>query len=411
MDTTPPANSHMYLYLMNNMFDCNIPLSQEGPARFTWSMRSHEGDWREGGADRFGWEVQNPLMAKFVSGKHDGILPAAGSSFLAVDQPNVVCTTIKPAEANGGGIVLRFVETQGKPTTATFEARFFGPIAQVVETNLIEEDREDLKIDGGKVRIELGAFGVKTIRLTSKPSLLPKIEKFTAKSLSDREIALSWDASGLKPNHFGYFRVYRGTKPDFKPGLFNLVARTAETSIVDRPTLNFGGWIDNRIEPETKYYYRVAAVDRWNNEYPACAAVETTTLKSSEKDAPPNRVERLSAVFIRPFGSREYVNLLFRTSCESDVVRYEVHRSTQSGFSPDDKTRIGEVDANAMIPGSTAYGHTPIDRRRGEFDHQMYQDETIEAGTDYYYRACAVDAAGQRGTYSDESHFRAKDAK
>ena len=66
MDMTPPANSRMYLYLMNNMFDTNIPLSQPGPARFTWSLRSHAGDWQEGRADQFGWETMNPLLAKVV---------------------------------------------------------------------------------------------------------------------------------------------------------------------------------------------------------------------------------------------------------------------------------------------------------------------------------------------------------
>ena len=64
MEMTPPANSRMYLYLMNNMFDTNIPLSQPGPARFTWSLRSHAGDWQEGRADQFGWETMNPLAGQ-----------------------------------------------------------------------------------------------------------------------------------------------------------------------------------------------------------------------------------------------------------------------------------------------------------------------------------------------------------
>ena len=166
MQMTPPANSRMYLYLMNNMFDTNIPLSQPGPARFTWSLRSHAGDWKEGRADQFGWETMNPLLAKVVAGKQTGVLPEAGRVSLTVDQPNVVCTTIKPAEANGRGIVLRFVETQGKPTTASFHAAFFGTPEKAIETSLLEEDRGPLPIaPGGKVTFTIQPFGVKTIRL------------------------------------------------------------------------------------------------------------------------------------------------------------------------------------------------------------------------------------------------------
>jgi hypothetical protein len=77
-DMTYPANSRMYLYLMNNMFDCNIRLDQRGPIRFTWSVRSHQGDWKAGLADQFGWDSLNPLIAKVVTGKKAGPLAEAG---------------------------------------------------------------------------------------------------------------------------------------------------------------------------------------------------------------------------------------------------------------------------------------------------------------------------------------------
>ena len=68
----------------------------------------------------------NPLLAVEVRGKNHGTLPEA-SSFLAVEQPNVECTTLKPAEANGSGFVLRFVETQGRQTAATISLAAAGP--------------------------------------------------------------------------------------------------------------------------------------------------------------------------------------------------------------------------------------------------------------------------------------------
>jgi hypothetical protein len=402
MDMTPPANSRMYLYLMNNMFDTNIPLSQAGPARFTWSMRSHAGDWQQGRADQFGWETMNPLVTKIV-GMQSGPLWEASSSFFSIDQPNVVCTTIKPAEANGEGIILRFVETQGKRTTASFHPTFFGTVEEAIETSLLEEDRSPLTVaSDGKIAFTIEPFGVKTIRLTSEPAWgLPG--GLSAESLSDREVALKWIEPDGPSANIGYYRVYRGTTPDFQPGLLNLVDRVSGTSTVDRPTLHFGGWINNRLEPDTTYYYRVSYVDRWNNEDMASPAVKATTLKSSQKDAPPNRVERLSAILVTPFGQHEHVNLLFRTNCESDVARYEIHCSATPGFVPTERTRIGQVDADTIIKGSPAYGHTPIDRRVREFDHAMFQDYNVESCSEYYYRVCAVDAAGQKGAFSDEA--------
>jgi hypothetical protein len=222
------------------------------------------------------------------------------------------------------------------------------------------------------------------------------------------EVALKWTAPSVVPEKIGYYRIYRGTKPDFRPGLLNLAQRVAGTSVVDRPLLHFGGWINNRVEPDTTYYYRVSWVDRWNNESPASAAVKATTMKSSEANARPNRVERLSAVLVSPLGQHDNVNLLFRTNCESDVVRYEIHRSASPGFTPSEKTRIGAVDANAIIKGSKAYGRAPIDRSVREYDHAMYQDMAVEAFSEYYYRVCAVDAAGQKGAFSDEAAVATK---
>jgi hypothetical protein len=410
MDMTPPPNSRMYLYLMNNMFDTNIPLDQHGPARFTWSMRSHPGDWKQGRADQFGWETMNPLLPKIIAGKQDGSLPKTEASFLSIDQPNVVCTTIKPAEANGRGIIFRFVEAQGKATTVSFQAAFFGKPEQAIETNLLEEDREPLSLAAdGRVTIALKPFGVKTVRLVSPAKHLPPPAGLTAKPLSDMEVALQWNPVETGAETLGCCRVYRGTKPDFKPSLLNLVQRTADTLVVDRPSLYFGGWINNRLEPETTYYYRVSWVDRWNNESPPSAAVKATTLKSSDRSAVPNRVEQLSAIRISPLAQHEYVNLLFRTNCESDIVRYEIHRSTTPGFTPDETTRIGGVNADAIIKGSTAYGHTPIDRRLREFDHIMYQDDAVEPYTTYYYRVLAVDASGQKGSFSREAAVNVKD--
>ena len=394
-----PANSRMYLYLMDNMFDVNIRWDQQGPVRFAWSIRSHAGGWQAGKADQFGWDVLNPLIARVVTGKKKGALPPA-SSFVRIDKPNIVCSTIKPAEANGSGLIARFNETQGAATTATVALPFLGRITAATETDLLENDRPvPLPVrHGNEVTFSLRPFGVKTIRLAAAPnSPLPVLSSFKIKPCSDMQVEVSWAADPHAAKRISHYNVYRGSQPDFQPSLLNLVARPAAASFVDQPQLCYGGWINNRLEPATTYYYRVAAVDRWNNEGPLSAPFAATTLKSSQKNMVPLRVEGLRAILVSPISPHNFVNLLFRTSCESDVRQYEIHRSTKAGFEPDASTRIGVADADAVVKGSTVYGHVPIDHRQGDYDHMMFQDDAVQPATTYYYRVCAVDTAGQRG--------------
>jgi hypothetical protein len=338
---------------------------------------------------------------------------ASAGSFLGIDKPNVVCTTIKPAEANGPGIILRFHETQGTATSAAVTIPFVGKITAATETSLIEDDRlVPLTVRGDdQMALGIGPFGVKTVRVVSAPrEPAPTATQLKATPVSDMEVDLAWHVDAARAGDVSRYDVYRGTKPDFAPSLLHLVGGVPKTTYRDRPQLHYGGWINNRLEPSTTYYYRIAAVDRWNNRGPVSPPAAAATLKSTEKNALPLRVECLRAVLVSPLSRHNYVNLLFRTNCESDVRRYEIHRFTRPDFTPGDAARIGIADADAVIKGSTAYGHAPIDRRMGEYDHMMYQDETVAPATTYFYRVCAVDTAGQKGPFSPSASVRTKDA-
>jgi hypothetical protein len=405
-----PDNSGLYLYLMNNMFDTNVRLDQRGPVSFTWSMRSHAGNWRAGEADHFGWETLNPLLPKLANGRKAGALKGT-SSFVAIDKPNVACTTIKPAEANGAGLILRFQETRGVATTATVSLPFFGRITGAAETSLLEDDRRaPLAIgeDGG-IRFDLAPFGVKTIRVISRPAALPAASGVGTKPISDMEVEVSWGVEPSQAVRISHYNVYRGLEADFQLTLLNRVGTPAAPHYLDRPQLNYGGWINRRLDPDTTYFYRVAAVDRWNNEGPVSAAVAGKTLKTSEGNAVPLRVEALRAIVISPLAPHNFVNLLFRTSPEQDVRRYEIHRSTRGGFEPGGSTLIGIANADSVVAGSRRYGHVPVDYRGGAFDHMMYQDDSVLPRSTYYYRVCAVDDAGTRGPCSEEAEAQTKD--
>jgi hypothetical protein len=405
-----PANSRLYLYLLDNMFSVNIRLDQRGPISFAWSMRTHTGNWQKGNADQFGWQVLNPLLPRIVEGSHSGTLPVT-DSFMSIDKPDIVCSTIKPAEANGAGIILRFNETQGAATTAIVTLPFLDGISAATETNLVEVDQPvPLRIvDGNQVAFSIRPFGVKTIRIIEAPKApLSTITNLSGQPISDREAQISWHSPPDEASRISHFNVYRGSTQDFAPSLLNLVGSPSTTSYTDRPQLNYGGWINRKVEPDTTYYYRVAPVDRWNNMGRVSEPIAARTLRPSEKHALPLQVQALRAIRISDLTPQNYVNLLFRTDPESDVHLYDIHRSNSPAFEITATTRVGVADANGVVKGSKEYGHVPIDHRMTEYDHMMYQDETVQPESTYYYRVCAVDNAGQRGPCSAVASVQTK---
>ena len=125
-------NSHFYLYLLNNMFFTNVRQSQPGSKNFKWSIRSHTGNWKEGKAYSFGRNFANPLTSFISVGKKEGVLPATSNSFVELNSESVLCSTIKPAESNGEGYIMRFVEASGEEQIVTVKAHF---VEQIEKAN------------------------------------------------------------------------------------------------------------------------------------------------------------------------------------------------------------------------------------------------------------------------------------
>ena len=402
-----PAQSHVYLYLMNNWFGTNIRIDQPGPKTFHWSVRSHSGDWKQGQAYTFGWTVSHPLMAQVVEGERSGKLSAASQSFAQVDKPNVILSDMKLAEANGAGLILRFHELAGSETEVTATLAFLDKIQQANETSLVEVDRPvPVKFSDNRITFTLPGHGLKTIRVRMAAAA-PGVENLTAHATSDMTVSLTWQPAGAA-DAVSHYDVYRDTSADFKPGLRYLVGRPPEASYVDQPKLNYGGWIDNRLDPATTYFYKVAAVDRWNNEGPASSAVPVTTMKPSEKAAAPSRVEGLYVVNVSPVSPHNYIALWFYTNAEADVTRYRIHRGTTPAFTPDATNLLTELDATATFTHTTPHGFGTATRQLREYNRILYVDQDVRPDTTYYYQVCAVNDPGKVGQCSTENSARTK---
>ena len=104
----------------------------------------------------------NPLIPVPVDGKSNGNLPES-LSFCQVDKPNVILLTLKKAE-DGEGIIIRLNETEGRDTEVNVTLPKM-TIGKVYETNLVEENEKLMDVQGQTIKINIKAFGIKTIRI------------------------------------------------------------------------------------------------------------------------------------------------------------------------------------------------------------------------------------------------------
>jgi alpha-mannosidase len=153
---------HMYSFVMNNNFRTNMPPAQLGDILFRYSVSSHKGSWLEGRPRDFGWGIKNPFVAVLAEGKPKGSLPES-LSFCQIDKPNVILLTLKKAE-DGEGIIIRLNETEGIDTEVNVTLPDI-TIGKVYETNLVEENEKLLDVQLQTIKINIKAFGVKTLHI------------------------------------------------------------------------------------------------------------------------------------------------------------------------------------------------------------------------------------------------------
>ena len=185
----------------------------------------------------------------------------------------------------------------------------------------------------------------------------PSAPSGLAASVAGTTVSLIWNAA---TDDVGVARydVYRGTSAGFTPTGSNRVAQPGGTT--------YG---DSGLAPRT-YYYKVAAEDAAGNVSSASNEVTATIADTTAPSAPAS----LTAT-----GGTGQATLSWSASTDDvGVARYDVYRSTTSGFTPGSGTRIAQ-------PSSTSYS-----------------DPGLIAGT-YYYKVQAEDAAGNVSGSSNEA--------
>ncbi|MGD0898717.1 MAG: glycosyl hydrolase-related protein [Thermoguttaceae bacterium] len=343
----------IFSYAFNNLWYTNFQKTQPGRVVFRYSLRPHGGaDWLAGGAHRFGAEVCSPLRTCVIAGRQEGVagLKTTNGQFFKLDQPNVVLTTAKLAEANGQGIILRFNEIEGRKTEVSVDLGLLAPAA-VMQTDLVENDRGPLTVNKGVVTFSIDGFSWATLRVMGGriPPVVAGISAVTTANGTQVTWTDQQDAS--------QFEVFRGASPDFEAGAGNYLATVSSNHFYDRQ-------VDKGVN--ARYFYRVRAV-RAGSKGPLSTAAQAAV--GELVDTTPPSAPRVSAQALR----YDKITLSWEPSTDNVAIKaYEVYR--------DDK-KIADVEP---------------------FYLSWYDFDTV-AGQEYSYTVKAVDEAGNRSEASPES--------
>ena len=164
-------NLNRYGYdVRSNVVRLSLLRSPTWPARndeggihnVSYALYPHVGTWAEGKIYRRALEYNIPLIP-VPADEHSGALPP-NASFFKIEPDNVLMTACKSAD-DGDGIVLRFVEVEGKAVTASLRSHWF--LRNVFETDLMEENGKEIRSEGDVVKLTFRPFEIKTVRLKS----------------------------------------------------------------------------------------------------------------------------------------------------------------------------------------------------------------------------------------------------
>jgi hypothetical protein len=163
----------IFSYLMSNYWETNWPAGQGGDYTFRYAVTSGQ-NLSPGALSRLGWEEMSPIETNEITPQDKAISPprplaSAESSFLEVDQPNVVLVTWKRAE-DEQGTILRFVEVNGQPSTVKVEV----PILDLQSgwiCNAMEKNQQPLAVSGHNLQFPVKPFEIVTVRVQGTSAL------------------------------------------------------------------------------------------------------------------------------------------------------------------------------------------------------------------------------------------------
>jgi len=152
---------------MNNYWDTNYAAGQGGDFTFRYVLTSGN-HLQPADLSRFGWEEMTPAEVDEIVSEEKVInsvrpLDSAQSSFLQVDQPDMVLVTWKIAE-DGDGTILRFLEVGGKEHAVEVQLPRL-EVNSAWRCDALERKQEALTTSAHGFRFSVKPFQIVTVRL------------------------------------------------------------------------------------------------------------------------------------------------------------------------------------------------------------------------------------------------------
>jgi len=162
-----PKSSTLFSYAMNNYWHTNYRAGQGGEFTFRYVLTSAN-EFDPAALSRLGWEsMEAPTMDSVINqdkvGNPDEPLPDAGTSFLSIDNPNIVLVTWKLAE-DGKGTILRLKEIGGREQQAVVRLPH-GGLGSASLCDSMEDDVKDLNVANNEVHLTFRPHEVLTVRM------------------------------------------------------------------------------------------------------------------------------------------------------------------------------------------------------------------------------------------------------
>ena len=134
-------------------------VSDKGQHRFTYSLFTHDGDWRRGGVVEAAYDVNAPLVA--LQGRRGTAFETTPA--IRTDHPALKCFALKCAEDGTPDVILRVAELYGAHGTATLTVNF--PFQQVVACDLLERPlTQQTPCAGKSVPLSFRPYQIQTLR-------------------------------------------------------------------------------------------------------------------------------------------------------------------------------------------------------------------------------------------------------
>ena len=163
----------IFSYLMSNYWETNWPAGQGGDFTFRYAVTSGR-NLSAGALSRLGWEEMSPIEVNEIKAQDKAINPprpldSTESSFLQLDQPNVVLVNWKRAE-DDQGTILRLVEVNGQSATVGIEVPILD-LQNAWTCNAMEKNQRPLAVSGHHLEFQVKPFEIVTLRIQGTTAL------------------------------------------------------------------------------------------------------------------------------------------------------------------------------------------------------------------------------------------------